>query len=111
MFRRERTPLLLRWGAVSQSPAWPVNNGLPPIIYWRTLVTISRLENLALAKGWCGANERSLGMQDVEIDDLRRKIERYENLLRNVGNERTRREIEQMREDAEQRLEEIEKRS
>jgi predicted nucleic acid-binding Zn-ribbon protein len=66
---------------------------------------------LALAKGWCRANERSLGMQDVEIDDLRRKIERYENLLRSVADERTRREIERLLEEAEQRLGEIEKRS
>lgn len=50
-------------------------------------------------------------MQDVEIDDLRRKIERYENLLRSVGDERTRREIERLLEEAKQRLEEIEKRS
>jgi predicted nucleic acid-binding Zn-ribbon protein len=50
-------------------------------------------------------------MQDVEIDDLRRKIDRYENLLRSVGDERTRREIERMLEEAQQRLEEIEKRS
>jgi predicted nucleic acid-binding Zn-ribbon protein len=50
-------------------------------------------------------------MQDVEIDDLRRKIERYENLLRSVVDDRTRREIERMLEEAQQRLEEIEKRS
>jgi predicted nucleic acid-binding Zn-ribbon protein len=50
-------------------------------------------------------------MQDVEIDDLRRKIERYENLLRSVADERTRREIERLLEEAEQRLEEIERRS
>jgi predicted nucleic acid-binding Zn-ribbon protein len=50
-------------------------------------------------------------MQDVEIDDLRRKIERYGNLLRSVSDERTRREIERLLEEAEQRLQEIEKRS
>jgi predicted nucleic acid-binding Zn-ribbon protein len=50
-------------------------------------------------------------MQDVEIDDLRRKIERYENLLRSVADERTRREIERLLEEAEQRLGEIERRS
>jgi predicted nucleic acid-binding Zn-ribbon protein len=50
-------------------------------------------------------------MQDVEIDDLGRKIERYENLLRSVADERTRREIERLLEEAEQRLEEIERRS
>ena len=66
---------------------------------------------MTLTKGWCCANERSIGMQDVEIEDLRRKIERYENLLRSVGDERTRREIERLLEEAEQRLGEIEKRS
>jgi hypothetical protein len=50
-------------------------------------------------------------MQDVEVDDLHRKIERYENLLRSVNDPPARRVIEQMLEEAEQRLQEIEKRS
>ncbi len=44
-----------------------------------------------------------------EIDDLRRKIERCENLLRSVGDERTRRALEEMMEEAQRRLQEIEK--
>ena len=49
-------------------------------------------------------------MQDVETDDLHRKIERYENLLRGVRDERARRVIEQMLAEAQERLQEIEKR-
>jgi hypothetical protein len=50
-------------------------------------------------------------MEDVEIDDLRRKIERYENLLRSVNDQHARRVIEQMIEETQGRLQEIEKRS
>ena len=50
-------------------------------------------------------------MQDVEIDGLRRKIERYENLLRSVNDHRARRVIEQMIDEAEEQLQQIEKQS
>jgi predicted nucleic acid-binding Zn-ribbon protein len=46
-----------------------------------------------------------------EIADLQRKIERCENLLRSLGDERTRRVLEEMMEEAQRRLQEIEKRS
>jgi predicted nucleic acid-binding Zn-ribbon protein len=52
-----------------------------------------------------------LAVQHAEIDDLRRRIERCENLLRSVSDERARHVLEQMLEDAQRQLHDIEKRS